>query len=803
MLKKILIFFGVIVLVLVAVMAGAYYYFIRLPLPVIDGEIGVQGLEAPVEILRDQWGVPHIYAKTNQDLCFAQGFVQAQDRLWQMALNRRLVSGRFSEIIGPEAVSVDRLMRTLGIMRAAREEIATYDQDTMALLQAFANGVNAFIESCENRLPVEFRVLGVSPEPWRPEDSIGWAKLMALFGACDWEEELVTAMLVQRLGIEKANTLYGLMQRGTPTIVPFALDRTSIWPASPLMKKAFLPSLGGASNNWVVHGSRSKTGSPLLVNDMHLDVSIPSIWYEIHLAGGDFDVAGLSLPSIPFIIAGHNRDVAWGITFALTDTQDLFLERLNPDQPDQYLYKGEWRNAERIRESIHVKGRNEPIVYEVLKTIHGPIISPHISAAKGLKYAISLRWSAYDPGGMSPAFIRMNLAKDLSEFKDAALKCTDPSINLVCADRNGAIGYILGGRVPIRPRGHGGGPFPGWTGDHEWIGYLPDDKKPFLINPVTGFIATANNRVVGDDYPFYLANHYMPGYRAERIQEVMGRASRISTDDCRTLQGDLKCPEAVRFMKALKDIKGKSPEAKDLLARLHAWDRTMVPESTGGAIYSVLFFRLMENTFADELGDLTERFFGLGLTPLAPFNTFATHSRVALINLLSDPASPWFDDVTTSDKEDLNHVMEKSLYETASFLRQAMGPDPSGWRWGRLHQIEFQHPLGRVKPLDRIFNRGPFETGGNFSTVWASTYLPGMDFGYKGWTVSQRHIYDLQDWDKSLGAIVPGQSGMLGSPHYSDQIKLWRNADHHPLYFSRASVEAASTHRLILKPLKD
>ena len=800
MVKKMICILGAIILVLVVLLIGAYYYLVKLPLPMTEGEIKVQGLQAPVEVLRDSWGLPHLYAKSNHDLLFAQGFVHAQDRLWQMEINRRLASGRLSEIVGPEAIQVDRLQRTFGIMRAAHKEIATLNEDEKGLLQAYADGVNAFIESHKNRLPLEFRILGVSPEPWEPEHSIGWAKVMAFIGGFNWADEIVKAALTQKLGSEKAANLFRLNQPSTPFIIASGLDLPTLWPTYASVKNSFLPSPIGASNNWVVHGSRTETGAPLLANDMHLDVRIPSVWYEMHLSGGDFNVIGLSLPGVPLIIAGHNEDVAWGITFAFTDTQDLFLEQLNPNQKDQYLHQGEWKQAKHIKESIKVKGSDEPVMHDVLETIHGPIISPNIPIAKGFKYALSLKWSAHDPGGMISSITQMNQAGDLEEFKEAALQWPDPAINLVCADRDGKIGYILAGKIPIRPQNHGNGPFPGWTGEHDWTGYLPKDEKPFRVNPANGFIATANNKVVGDDYPHYIANDYMPGYRAERIQEVLTQKSVVSKDDFRSLQGDLKSSEAARFVKALENMEGESEKAKDLLKRLRSWDQILGSDSPEGAIYCVLFYRLLENTFKDELGDLKDHFFGVGLTPIQSMNMFATHSRVILLNLLSEPNSPWFDDVTTPKREDLGYILEKSLNETDSFLREAMGSKPSNWRWGRLHRIEFHHPLGEVKPLDKLFNRGPFEAGGHFSTVSQSTFLPGMDFNYAGWTVSNRHIYDLEDWDNSYGSIVPGQCGMFGSPHYDDQIELWLNIDHHPLYFSRSKVEAGVQERLILKP---
>jgi penicillin amidase len=423
-----------------------------------------------------------------------------------------------------------------------------------------------------------------------------------------------------------------------------------------------------------------------------------------------------------------------------------------------------------------------------------------VPATQGLGYALALRWSAHDPGGLMLPLARMNMAADLAQFKAAALEWSDPALNLVCADRHGDIGYVLAGRIPIRPQSHGIGPFDGWDGANDWRGYVPRDEKPALLNPPPGFVVTANNRVVGPAFPYYLSADYLPPFRAERIQQVLAGDDRVSPAAFKALQGDFKCLEADPFMAAIANVTVQAPAAQDLLERLRSWDRRLGPESSGGAIYAVLSYRLLENTFKDELGAAAGAFFGAGLTALNPLNTFVTHSRLILVKTMTDPQAAWFDDTTTPQKETLADMLAQSLLETDAFLRRALGQDPAGWRWGRLHRIVFQHPLGQVKPLDRLFNLGPFEAGGHFSTVWQSTVLPGMDFNYNGWTVSNRHIYDLADWDNSLGAIVPGQSGMWGSPHYSDQLQMWREVGHHPLYFSRTRVEAEAQQRLTLMP---
>ena len=730
----------------------------------------------------------------------AQGFVQAQDRLWQMESNRRLAAGRLSELIGPLTLGLDRLVRTLGVMRAARREVATYDASHLKLLNAFAAGVNAFIDLRKGRLPLEFRLLNVTPEPWRPEDSLAWSKMMALFGGKNWQEEIVRAMLEQKLGADKARELLSHIQHVPPTIIPSSLNLASLWPPRPHGPSAFVPVFGGASNNWTVHGSRTSTGFPLLANDMHLPLRIPCVWYEMHLVAGDYDVIGLSLAGVPFIIAGHNKDVAWGITFGYTDGQDIFLERMNPHKAGQYLYKDQWLQAELIKEEILVKGEKNPVIHEIWQTRHGPIISPQVPPTQNLKHALALKWSARDPGDMMPTMSRINLARNWEEFKSAAQNWSEPAMNLVYADRKGNIGYVLASRIPIRMGGHGRGPFPGWTGEHEWLGYVSPNQKPILMNPARGFVATANNQVVSSDYPRYVAMDYAPGFRAARIEQVLSEKAKATKDDFRTLQGDLRCLPAAQFVAALKGIEIQDPESNQLLERLRSWDQVLGPDSMGGAIYSILFYRLQENTFRDELGPVADRFFGTGLTHLEPLNRFCEHSRVALLRLMQNPQSSWFDDIHTPNRETLTHVLDRSLKETASFLKQKLGADPSGWEWGRLHQVEVEHALGSVKPLDKVFNLGPYEGGGHFSTVWQSAVNPGMDFDLEAWSVSHRHIYDLQDWDRSLGSVVPGQSGMFRSPHYDDQMEMWLTVEHHPLYYSREKVEREAKHILVLQP---
>ena len=789
-----------VIAIVLTVLAGYYYFLVR-PLPRVEGEVWLPGLKASVQVIRDNWGMPHIYAQNEHDLFFAQGFVQAQDRLWQMDLNRRMAQGRLSEIFGPAALDADKLLRTFGIYEAARRDLKVCDEERLKILQQFSRGVNAYINLNMSSLPLEFSLLRYTPEPWSPVDSLAWAKMMALSGGRNWEEEIVRMLLLQKVGSKRAAELIQVRGKGTFCTIPGFVKALSLNLPKVASSSWSLPfPLGGASNNWVVSGNKTATGSPILANDMHLNLSIPSIWYEMHLVGGRYNVLGLTLPGIPLVIAGHNRDVAWGITYAYVDVQDLYLEKTHSEKKDHFLFNGQWVPAKKIRSLIRIKGRQEPVVHWIWKTRHGPLISREVPILKRLGLPVSLRWSALEPGFNMKALQMMNLASSAQEFEKGARLWCEPAINLVYADRKGRIGYVAGSRIPIRHEIQGPIPVSGHLAKIEWKGWIAPEQKPGLSDPEEGFIITANNCIAGQDYPYYLAVDYSPGYRAKRIRELLKKLAPISVADCATIQADLKCLPAEAFVQTVINTMEEEGYSDQLLTYLKEWDKTMTPKSRGAAIYSVLFQRMLDNTFSDELGDLASLFFGKSLIPLAHLNRFSTHSRVALHRLMEWPDSPWFDNVNTPERETLFHVLLKSLRETKEFLKTTLGQDPEKWRWGRLHSVEFVHPLGRVRLLNKIFNLGPFEGGGNFHTVSQSAISPGLEFKLKAWAVSNRHIYDLADWDRSLGSIVPGQSGHRASPHYSDQMELWLDAKHHPLPYSKKAVKIAAKHILFLSP---
>ncbi|MHB1415572.1 MAG: penicillin acylase family protein [Chloroflexota bacterium] len=498
------------------------------------------GLNGPVTILRDTAGIPHIYASGFRDLFFAQGYVTAQDRLWQMETNRRTAWGRLSEVFGEAGLEADLLFRSMGLGRVAQAEEQALDGETRAILQAYADGVNAYVAHLSGVLPLEFTLLRVDFEPWRPVDSLAWGKMMAWELSTNWATEVRRAALVAKLDPQRTAELMPSVPPGVVPQVPAGLDLSTLG-LSALRRLDNVTELvrpssqGMESNNWVVSGSRTDTGLPFLANDPHLGIQIPAIWYEVHLVGADFDVAGLSMPGSPGVIIGHNRHIAWGVTNTGADVQDLYVERANPDNPGQFLYKGAWEDAQIVRETIAVRGRSAPVELAIPYTRHGPIINADAPDEPPL----ALRWTALEPSSLPRSVIGIDRASNWQEFRTSLGDFSSPSQNFVYADTDGNIGYQMSGSIPVRAKGDGLLPVPGWTGEYEWDGYVPFSALPSKYNPPEGLLFTANDRVVGDDYPYLITYEWAPGFRAERIKAMLAGRSSLSLQDMRAAQLDI------------------------------------------------------------------------------------------------------------------------------------------------------------------------------------------------------------------------------------------------------------------------
>lgn len=790
-------------------LAGTGYYLLfRRPLPKKSGSLNLTGLYAPVKVLRDDWGVPHIFAESIHDLMYAQGFVHAQDRLWQMEFNRRLVAGRLSEILGEISLPLDRWMRIIGMRRVAEKEFDLLEETTQKILQAYTEGVNARID--QGRLPIEFNLLRYSPEPWSVADTLSWPKMMSWTLSVNWEAEIIRAKIVERLGIEQAAELDMLDYANSPIILPADIDFSSIdtdvLKIADQARKFTGPTApnGLGSNNWVISGKFTTTGMPLLANDMHLGLSIPSIWYENSLQAENIHLSGITFPGIPGIIAGHNQNVAWGFTNGFPDVQDLYIEHLRRTSNDriQYEYRGEWLDAIEIAEKIHIKGQ-EPVTEEVVITRHGPIINKLAQDLAG-QQMLALQWTALEPTNIMDSLMNMAKSRNCSEFREALKNWSSPAQNTVFADTKGNIGYKLPGKVPIRAKGDGRFPVPGWTGEHEWGSYIPYDELPEMMNPSKGYIVTANNRVAGSSYPYHLSYDYCTGNRAERIEEMIEKLikekTKVSVDDIRKMQFDQISTQARRIAGILGVLNSNDPELQNVIYRMGSWDGNLSKDSAEAAIYELFAQALIQYLLKEKLGDLTIYYSGKGPTPiLAEGSIMAERSREWLDQILDNPDSAWFDPSNGKSREE---ILLKTLREVIDTLKQGFSPGIDDWSWGKLHTLTFEHALGAVKILEKIFNRGPYPLGGDFDTVWA-TGSSRYDLSKKGIVGPPfRFIADLSDWENCLGLLAPGQSGQPASPHYADQIQPWFKGIYHPMMYNQDEVEKKAKDTLILNPTK-
>jgi len=788
---------------------GAYYMLMRRPLPKKKGNLHLQGLHDPVEVIRDRYGVPHIYAQNEDDLFFAQGYVHAQDRLWQMEFNRRIGSGRLSEIFGEIAIEADHFCRRLGMHRAAAAEVERLPEHSKRILNAYVRGVNAFIEGNRNKLSIEFTLLRFKPEPWKIMDSILWAKIMAWNLGGNWETEVIRARIVAKLGAERAAKLEAGYDPRHPLIIPPGVEYQGInlgmLEQYEQLKQLSGFGLLGASNNWVVDGTMTTTGLPILCNDPHLGQAAPSIWYECHLVAGNIDVIGASFPGTAGVVIGHNRHIAWGVTNAISDVEDLYIEKFNPQNSHQYEYQGKWEETQVIREEITVRGSKAPIIEEVRVTRHGPILTsvPHPTNGNSAdqdgamaEIPLALRWTGLEMCNIISSVEKLNRATNWDEFRDALRDWDAPAQNMVYADREGNIGYVMAGAIPIRARGQALLPTPGWTGEYEWNGYIPFDELPQIYNPEQHFIVTANNRVVNDDYPYYITNEWLNGYRAQRIRDLItSKASRgkLAPSDMAVIQGDYYALPAVEIVPYMLKIQTDEPLEKAALDVLRIWDYMLTPDSIGAAIYITFSHKLEHIVFRAMFGDdetLVQSYLGIGSTILALQNGYMSRSKPLLIRLMNERNDTWFaDSAVPNSPKSWDTALASAFHAAIEELRHKLGNNISRWQYGKIHKMTYNHPLGAIKPLNRIFNRGPFPVGGDTDTVNMGAALPTQPEVVM--TVpSFRQIVNLADLPASLSGHAPGQSGHPASKYYDDFIKPWLNVEHHPMLFERSMIKA-------------
>ena len=761
-------------------------------LPQYQGDLVVDGLDSDVTVYRDERGMPHIYASNEHDLYFSVGYVMAQERLWFMDLIRRVTTGRLSEVMGKKLVQTDKFLRCLEMSAKSRMVLSNEDPVIISYLQAYADGVNAYITAAGKNLPPEFRILGYKPDPWILED------IANIIGYMGWDlakdnlsSDLFYYELVQKFGVEKATGLIPDWNAVNSIVFPdFKLDETLIKDARVIISSMdTLKALGVASfsgsNNWAVSGRRTQTGKPILSNDMHLSFGSPGIWMQIHqVIPGKLNVTGVSVPGQPFVIAGHNEKIAWGMTNLMVDDIDLFAEKLNPENRDQYYFNGEWKNMVVKKEIIKIKGGKLDSV--IIKYTHrGPVISDFRDVKDA---SLSMRWSGYDNSDEIRSVSLLNRATGWDDFRSALNTFRSVSQNFVYADVEGNIGLNTGGGIAIR-KGNGTIIRNGETDEYDWKGYVPFEQLPFIYNPEIGYVSSANNKTVNEEYPFYISSDFALPYRINRIRQMLNEKKVFGMEDFKGMLLDQHSDYAALltpFILRLNERKDElTPDESSALAALDGWDYDMNASLVAPSVFEFFRISFITNLLADELGDLFNQLFN-------------TSKEYYIYRILKTGPDEWVDNINSPQKETIEDIVLKSFKDCIASLSQQYGKDPSKWRWGNIHKITIEHPLGSVKPLDMIFglNSAEFGIGGSYHTVSPYSYGTGFKVNHGA---SERHIFNTADWDESYTVIPTGASGIPSSEFYLSQTKSYLEGKFYKDPFSENAVMAAAKYTLVLK----
>lgn len=798
-------------------LASSIWWFVYRPLPVLDGTIVLPDLHAQVSVERDNWGIPRIRAASLEDLAEAQGYVVAQDRLWQMDLLRRAAQGRLSEVLGPFTVDVDKEFRTLNFRRAAERDAANLEGEPKLVMDAYARGVNRFIEAHQRTLPIEFSLLGYKPEPWKPSDTLSISAYMYRTLTDTRDVEINRARVTARVGAELAKELYsqdypgehyvvgdpGLDARDseesradageeeddepagedvltTSRTMPQAQDaarRTDITSLLAQEATQWLRESGSelrhslGSNNWVVSGAHTATGKPLLANDTHLELTIAPIWYQIHLTAPGWNVKGFALPGAPMVIIGHNDRIAWGFTNNGADVMDLYAETFNPANPEEYKVNKDWVKADVYDEVIHVKGSAD-VHLKLVVTRHGPIVATENG------HPLAMRWTALEPGGLANTYNWLGKAQNWAEFQEILKKSWGPAQNIVYADVDGNIGYVLGARIPVRKKGHGEVPVPGDTDDYEWTGYIPFDDLPKSFNPESGLIVTANGRVVGPNYKPYLTDNWEEPYRTARIWDLLHDKHDLRPEDMLKVQTDIySIPHvflAEQLVAAAKVVPPKDPRARKLIEESGDWNGLADANSPVVSFLNSAMYTSLDLILAAQLGADKDLY---------------DWRRVAFLQrtLMTRPAK-WLPPAYKNYDELLSAAADQAVAKLEDRLKD---PNPEDWTWKRINYLDMLHPLGQQGALKKLLSITNQPQSG-------TSYSPRAASRHHG--PSERMVANLADWDQTILLITAGQSGQPGSEHYSDQFTYWFQGKAIYAPFSTAAETKVTRHTLTLSP---
>jgi len=784
-------FAGLVVLLLVA--ATAAWLYLQESLPVIEGELRATGAHAEVEILRDAEGIPHIFAKSDADAWFALGFAHAQDRLWQMEFQRRVGQGRLSEFLGERAFDTDKLMRTLGIARMSERIVARLDRDTAKNLEAYCAGVNAVLDA-DPVLPVEFHAFHMKPERWKPADTVGWLLVMAWDLSANWRTELARLRFANKLGRERANEIIPPYPGDAPIPLPdFKALYAELTPTAGALLAAF-PSedYANGSNSWVVSGARSETGKPLLANDPHLGLQAPSLWYFAHLSMPSGNVVGGTLPGVPFVVLGHNDDVAWSLTTTLGDTQDLFVERVVPGDASSYVTPTGTAKFETREEVIRVGSEDRRIT--VRTTRHGPVISDAVKSAgeaapKG--HVLALAWAALtEENTVLRGGFMLNHARNVAEMHKAGRDFTAPQQNVVFADRDGHIGFVAPARVPVRRADNtvqGRVPVPGWDAKYDWVGFLPYEQMPAIADPPGGKIVTANNKVTPPGYKPFMSVDWFPPYRADRIEEMLAQAPKHSMKSFARMQGDIVSRLARELLPVALAAKPATEEGRQALALLKPWNGEARMDSPAPLVFSAWYRELTRLVYADELDDM--------------FNESWDMRAAFMLQVMKaqNGYEKWCDDVRTAAKETCAMQAAKAFDLAAAYLAKRYG-ERGQWRWGSVHVAAGDHrPFSFVPVISKLFTVAPETPGDGFTVDVGHFFIRDEERPFANrHAASMRAIYDLADLDRSLFIHSTGQSGNFLSPWYANMAERWARVEYVTIPTRREAI--TNPKRLVLKP---
>lgn len=792
-LKVILYVFAVLVAVIIISGLILISGIKRGALPHYEGEKILSGLGSEVTVYRDERGMPHIYAENEHDLYFAVGYIMAEERLWQMDLIRRATTGRLSEIFGKDYVQIDLFLRSLDMTAKSKIVLADSPGEIIDCLRAYSDGVNKYINDAGKKLPPEFRILAYRPDPWTLED------LANIIGYMGWDlasgnlsSELFYHKLIKKVGMDRAVQLIPDWKADKSAVYPdFSLDEKTIEEVRKILDgvdklQAMGISTFSGSNNWAVTGSRTETSKPILSNDMHLSLGSPGIWIQMHhVIPGSLNVTGVVVPGEPFIVCGHNEKIAWGMTNLSVDDIDLFAEKINPADTNQYFFNGEWRNMIIREEVIKIKGEEDQVL-KLRFTHRGPVISRFRDVTDEV---LSMRWSGYDPSNELRTVYRLNRAGNWEEFRDAISSFRSVSQNIVYADVEGNIGLNTGGGIPVR-KGTGSFIRNGETDEFDWKGYVPFEQMPSSLNPESGYVSSANDKTVADNYPYYISDDFALPYRINRIRQMLAEKEVFGIDDFKRMINDqhsdyaaLLTPFIIRSADLVSDLNDTERYALD---RLKEWDYDMNKELVAPTLFEFFRASLGKNLLGDELGEIYGQINGVT-------------RDYYIYRILKEAPDIWVDDVNTTGLESLEDILKRSFRDCIADITESYGPDTENWKWGDIHKITIEHPLGTVKLLDRIFgfNSKEYRIGGSSHTVSPYSYSEGFKVDHGA---SERHIFNTADWDESLTVIPTGASGIPKSEFYLSQTESYLEGKFYKDAFTEKAVKEAARYTLLLKP---